>query len=42
VIAFHLALMRFGWGFWLWSVPAPASAVPATVHEFRVSRPVKI
>lgn len=21
-IAFHLALMAFGWGFWLWSVPA--------------------
>lgn len=19
--AFHLALMAFGWGFWLWSVP---------------------
>jgi hypothetical protein len=23
-IAFHLALMRFGWGFWLWCVPAHA------------------
>lgn len=22
VIAFHAALMCFGWGFWLWSVPA--------------------
>ena len=22
VIAFHLALMLFGWGVWLWSVPA--------------------
>lgn len=22
VIAFHLALMLFGWGFWVWSVPA--------------------
>ncbi|WP_206604383.1 hypothetical protein [Arthrobacter pityocampae] len=22
VIAFHLGLMLFGWGFWLWSVPA--------------------
>jgi hypothetical protein len=22
VIAFHVALMLFGWGFWLWSVPA--------------------
>ena len=34
VIAFHLALMLFGWGFWLWSVPALAFAVPAAVHEF--------
>lgn len=38
VIAFHLALMLFGWGFWLWSVPALAAAVPATVHAFRVNR----
>ena len=22
VIVFHAALMSFGWGFWLWSVPA--------------------
>lgn len=22
VIAFHVALMLFGWGFWTWSVPA--------------------
>lgn len=22
VIAFHLALMLFGWGFWIWSLPA--------------------
>ena len=35
VIAFHLALMLFGWGFWLWSVPALAFAVPAAVHQFR-------
>jgi hypothetical protein len=21
-VAFHLALMTFGWGFWIWSVPA--------------------
>jgi hypothetical protein len=35
VIGFHLALMLFGWGFWLWSVPALAFAVPAAVHEFR-------
>ncbi len=24
VVAFHLALMLFGWGFWVWSVPALA------------------
>lgn len=24
VVAFHLALMLFGWGFWIWSVPALA------------------
>jgi hypothetical protein len=22
VIAFHVALLLFGWGFWVWSVPA--------------------
>jgi hypothetical protein len=38
VIVFHLALMLFGWGFWLWCVPALAFAVPATVHEFRSTR----
>ncbi|GAA0927741.1 hypothetical protein GCM10009554_08850 [Kribbella koreensis] len=35
VVGFHLALMLFGWGFWLWCLPALAFAVPATVHEFR-------
>jgi len=24
VVAFHLALLVFGWGFWVWSVPALA------------------
>ena len=38
VIAFHLALMLFGWGFWLWCVPALAFAVPAAVHTFRTER----
>src|SRR5687767_1038803 len=28
VIAFHVALMLFGWGFWLWSVPALAFLIP--------------
>jgi hypothetical protein len=39
VIAFHLALMLFGWGFWLWCVPALAFAVPAAIHQFRTERP---
>jgi hypothetical protein len=38
VIAFHLALMCFGWGFWLWSVPALAFALPAAHHAFRAGR----
>jgi hypothetical protein len=38
VILFHLALMLFGWGFWLWCVPALAFAVPATRHAFQGSR----
>jgi hypothetical protein len=38
VIAFHLALMLFGWGFFLWCVPALGFAVPAAVHEFRRPR----
>ncbi len=29
VIAFHVLLMSFGFGFWLWSVPALAVLVPA-------------
>lgn len=37
VVGFHVALMLFGWGFWLWSVPALAFAVPATIHEFRAA-----
>jgi hypothetical protein len=35
VILFHLALMLFGWGFWLWSVPALTFALPATRHTFQ-------
>jgi hypothetical protein len=38
VIAFHLALMLFGWGFWLWSVPALAFALPAAHHAFQADR----
>jgi hypothetical protein len=35
VIAFHLALMLFGWGFWLWSVPMLAILIPAAGQEWR-------
>jgi len=35
VIGFHLALMSFGWGFWLWSVPALALLVPAAGRDLR-------
>lgn len=35
VIAFHVALMAFGWGFWIWSVTALALLVPAAVADSR-------
>jgi hypothetical protein len=35
VIAFHVALMLFGWGFWLWSVPALGLLIPLAVREWR-------
>lgn len=35
VIAFHLGLMLFGWGFWLWSVPALAFLVPSAIAHWR-------
>jgi len=41
VIVFNLALMLFGWGFWLWSVPALAFAVPAAFHAFHASQDEK-
>ena len=41
VIAFHLALMLFGWGFWLWCVPALALALPAACNTFRTTRDVQ-
>ena len=28
VLAFHLALLLFGWGTWLWSIPVLAVVVP--------------
>ncbi|VII98552.1 hypothetical protein [Arthrobacter sp. DR-2P] len=35
VLAFHLALMLFGWGFWAWSIPALAFLVPAALADWR-------
>jgi hypothetical protein len=39
VIVFHLALMLFGWGFWLWSAPALALIVPLALAD-GLRRPV--
>ena len=30
VIAFHLALLLFGWGIWLWAVPVVAVVLPVS------------
>ncbi|MBG6225939.1 hypothetical protein IWX63_002522 [Arthrobacter sp. CAN_A2] len=35
VIAFHLGLMLFGWGFWLWSVPALAFLIWAARADWQ-------
>lgn len=35
VIAFHVALMLFGWGFWLWSAPVLALLVPLAAADRR-------
>lgn len=34
VIVFHVLLMLFGFGFWLWSVPALAVLVPLAVRDW--------
>lgn len=34
-IGFHLCLMLFGWGFWLWSLPMLAVLVLGVVREER-------
>lgn len=39
VIAFHLLLVLFGWGFLLWSGPALAFLVPAAVRDWPRLRP---
>ena len=33
VIGFHLLLMLFGFGFWLWALPVLAVLVPAAVRD---------
>lgn len=40
VIAFHLLLMLFGWGVWLWCLPALALLVPLAIRDWpRLTRP---
>jgi hypothetical protein len=34
VIAFHIGLVLFGWGFLLWSVPALAFLIPFAVRDW--------
>jgi hypothetical protein len=34
VIAFHVALMLFGWGFWIWSVPVLVFLVVAARRDW--------
>jgi hypothetical protein len=38
VIAFHLALLLFGWGVWLWAVPVLVVVVPAARAYARALR----
>jgi len=40
VVAFHLALMCFGFGFWMWSVPVLAAIVPIGLAYWRSYRSV--
>jgi hypothetical protein len=35
VIAFHVLLLVFGWGIWLWSIPALAVLVPIAHRDLR-------
>jgi len=39
VIAFHLALLLAGWGFWMWSIPVLALLVPAALADRRAGFP---
>lgn len=38
-IAFHIGLLAFGWGFWLWSVPMITSFVVLARREGTVEHP---
>jgi hypothetical protein len=38
-IAFHLALMCFGWGFWLWCVPALALLLHGATEDWSDAAP---
>lgn len=38
-IAFHLALMVFGWGIWLWAVPAIVALTAAARHDVSAHPP---
>lgn len=38
IIAFHPGLILFGWGFWLWSIPALAVIVPTARQDWRARR----
>ena len=35
VIAFHVLLLVFGWGVWLWAVPALVVMVPMAIRDMR-------
>ena len=39
VVAFHLALLLAGWGFWMWSIPVLAVLVPAALADRRAGFP---
>ena len=34
VIAFHVLLMLFGWGIWVWCLPALAVLVPSAIRDW--------
>jgi hypothetical protein len=38
VIVFHLCLLLFGWGVWLWSMPVLAVVVPLALRQYRLVR----